>query len=58
MNDSRIHLRLPADLVGWLREYAQIHGVTISQVIRALVLELARAEAERQQALEAEAKQI
>lgn len=55
-NDSRVHLRLPAVLVAWLKEYSERHGITISQLIRRLIIEHVREEDRKM--LEEEARQI
>ncbi len=38
MNDSRIHIRLPRDVVAWLKTRAEERRTTVSEIVRQLVL--------------------
>jgi len=49
MNDARIHIRLPRDVVAWLKTSAEGRRTTVSEIVRQLVLDAAL-QAERKEA--------
>jgi antitoxin component of RelBE/YafQ-DinJ toxin-antitoxin module len=56
-NDRRLNLRLGSELVEWTLSYCERTGVTISGLVRLLLVQLREAE-EREQAKNVDAEQI
>ena len=54
--DGRIHIRLPAGVKEWAKEYAQAHGITLSTLVVQLIQE--RKGQDDASKLPAEAEQI